>query len=405
MAQKKDTSGSEPYKISPPFLSSKKKKRGIPVFTGKLDVKTPPVVSKEPHTTFETNYNTFCGHVRDIRVNAQDLHALLSTLNEKNEILNASSKSSEIKEFLHKNASLFSKNEEEINQHLQAIHKLMNTEASIYDYLGDEIGIIDNLWDRCSLELSTIQKKNDESSLSSQITTTQTLLHDIIFHAGLITIPPRASQHMNTLLTGQPLDFHETFKDELPRKEDRQKILQYLSTHPASISGIVVPEKGVIYKASRDRSRICMSLSLIAGMILVGAVACYFAEDITAWMRISIPTHAAGKSILTAYVLIILGGLFHIGIDALKQIRSGEREFLILEKGLLWIQVKEGPIIMSIFSLWIGLLFLVFYSATLDWKVAFFVGYSIDSVVDLFLTRFSASASATLKPLTSESQS
>jgi hypothetical protein len=385
------------FKIAPILPNTKV---GIPILTKKLNVRKPPIVSKN-HRDFGHNYDTFLGNVRDIRVNAQDLQDLLFTLQEKNEIIHSTTRSAEIQEFLKKYRSLFKKNEEEIKECLNAIPHLMKEESSLYDYNGDEIGIIENLWDRCSLELSSILKVEDESSLSSQISTAQSLLHDIIFHAGLITIPSRAYQHLDDLMTGQPLDFHETFKDELPKEEDRLKILQYLSAHPGSIEGIVVPEKGIIYKASRKRSHICKSILLITGMVLVGALICYFAENITGFLAISLPEHAAGTSIFTAYLLIMLGGAFHIGIDALKQVRSGEKEFLALEKGFLWIQVKEVPIIMSIFSLWVGLLFLIFYSTAVDWKVAFFAGYSIDSVVDLFLKRFTTSASATLKSLSS----
>ena len=390
----------EIFRVSP--IISQGIMESLPPLMGERDVREKPSESKEMLKTLGDNYNTFKGQVRDIRVEAQDLHALLSDLMERCKITNTITKSQEIQEFLEKNTTLFEKKEGAIKNRLESIHSLLKAEPCIYDYNGDEIAIIKNLWDKCSLELSAIRKKKDECSLISQITAAHSLLDEIIFHAGLITIPSRASQHLETLMTGQPLDFHETFKDELPQKKDRSKILQYLSSHPGSIDGIVVPEKGVIYKASRKRSRICQSLLVIAGTILLGAVVCYFTGDITGWLGISLPVHTAGKSIFTAYLFIILGALFHIGIDALKQVRSGEKEFLAIEKGFLWVQVKEGPILMSIFSLWLGLLLLIFYTTNLDWKVAFFVGYSIDSVVDLFLKRFSASASASLEAFTSE---
>jgi ribosomal protein L17 len=398
--EKQEGRDMEIFRVSP--IISQGIMESLPPLMGERDVREKPSESKEMLKTLGDNYNTFKGQVRDIRVEGQDLHALLSDLMERCKITNTITKSQEIQEFLEKNTTLFEKKEGAIKNRLESIHSLLKAEPCIYDYNGDEIAIIKNLWDKCSLELSAIRKKKDECSLISQITAAHSLLDEIIFHAGLITIPSRASQHLETLMTGQPLDFHETFKDELPQKKDRSKILQYLSSHPGSIDGIVVPEKGVIYKASRKRSRICQSLLVIAGTILLGAVVCYFTGDITGWLGISLPQHTAGKSIFTAYLFIILGALFHIGIDALKQVRSGEKEFLAIEKGFLWVQVKEGPILMSIFSLWLGLLLLIFYTTNLDWKVAFFVGYSIDSVVDLFLKRFSASASASLEAFTSE---
>ena len=390
----------EIYRVSP--IITQGIKRSLPPLIGTLNEEENPPEPEESVKTFEDTFNAFMGLVRDIRVEAQNLCILLSDLKERCNITSTAVRSQEIKEFLEKNNTLFEKNDSKRETCLKSIYLLLEREPRIHDFVGDEISIMGNLWDRCSLEVSAIRKQRDESLLISQITAAQSLLDDIIFHAGLISIPSRASQHLATLMTGQPLDFHETFKDELPSDKERLKILQYLSSHPASINGIVVPEKGVIYKASRKRSRICQSLLLIAGVILLGAVVCYFADTITKWLGISLPSHAAGRSIFTAYLFIILGALFHIGIDALKQVRSGEKDFLAIEKGFLGVQVKEGPILMSIFSLWLGLLLLVFYMTSLDWKVAFFVGYSIDSVVDLFLKRFSTSASASLETLKSE---
>ncbi|MBU7033402.1 MAG: hypothetical protein HXS53_12795 [Theionarchaea archaeon] len=390
----------EIYRVSP--IITQGIKRSLPPLMGELNGGENPPEPEESVKTFEDTFNAFMGLVRDTRVEAQNLCILLSDLKERCNITSTAVRSQEIKEFLEKTTTLFEKNERKRETCLKSIHLLLEREPRIHDFVGDEISIMENLWDRCSLEVSAIRKQRDESLLNSQIAAAQSLLDDILFHAGLISIPSRASQHLVSLMTGQPLDFHETFKDELPSDKERLKILQYLSSHPASIDGIVVPEKGVIYKASRKRSRICQSLLLIAGVILLGAVVCYFAGTITKWLGISLPSHAAGRSIFTAYLFIILGALFHIGIDALKQVRSGEKDFLAIEKGFLWVQVKEGPILMSIFSLWLGLLLLVFYMTSLDWKVAFFVGYSIDSVVDLFLKRFSTSASASLETLKSE---
>ena len=63
---------------------------------------------------------------------------------------------------------------------------------------------------------------------------------------------------------------------------------------------------------------------------------------------------------------------------------------------LLWVHVKETPIVYGIVSLWVGL---VGMTALGQGGVsgAFFIGYSLDSFVDLFLSRFETGATAAVE--------
>jgi hypothetical protein len=76
-----------------------------------------------------------------------------------------------------------------------------------------------------------------------------------------------------------------------------------------------------------------------------------------------------------------------------------EASLLAVHDWLLWLHVKESALLMGVLYIWVGLIGLAFTVDTVQWAMAFFVGYSIDSFVDLFLQRFSQAASARTEAL------
>jgi hypothetical protein len=67
-------------------------------------------------------------------------------------------------------------------------------------------------------------------------------------------------------------------------------------------------------------------------------------------------------------------------------------DFQALNDWVLWLHIRESQIIKGIFYIWAGYVLLVFGVPRLDWASAFFAGYSIDSVTELFLDRFQTTA-------------
>ena len=102
------------------------------------------------------------------------------------------------------------------------------------------------------------------------------------------------------------------------------------------------------------------------------------------------------------YFFILIGGLAHLAVNTLKEVRSGETSNpLLMQDWLLWVQVNLGSHIKAIIFLGlalVGFLF-IFPTENADWVAAFFIGYAADSFVDLFLQRFETFASTKTKAL------
>ena len=92
---------------------------------------------------------------------------------------------------------------------------------------------------------------------------------------------------------------------------------------------------------------------------------------------------------------LLLGGVAHLLVNSLKQAREKTGSGLVaVQDWLLWVHVKESALLMSVVYIWVGAIALAFSMDDIQWVTAFFVGYSIDSFVDVFLQRFSERMSA-----------
>src|SRR5206468_73374 len=112
-------------------------------------------------------------------------------------------------------------------------------------------------------------------------------LESIVLSCGYLTIPRRVQDHLANLRIGQGLDFHSTFVDELPDRDDRLVILKYLRDHPATVDGVVDVENGMIFRASPKRGRRFASF----GLFILALVFDYAALALIAWYvsQIAVP--------------------------------------------------------------------------------------------------------------------
>jgi len=192
---------------------------------------------------------------------------------------------------------------------------------------------------------------------------------------------------------GGQLDFGEAFSDELPTAPARRRFLQILKSHPGSVTGEVDVERGVIYKAATGPRRI---FSYVLLVLLVGPGAWLFIGFLTAgssWLGVPATWLFATNrhdELWAAYLFVVAGVLFHLLVEAVKQAqRSTDQAFLALGHWLTWIHVRETSLAITVLTMWmvpIGLALTL--PAKIDVPTAFFAGYSIDSIIGIFLTRF-----------------
>jgi preprotein translocase subunit SecG len=209
----------------------------------------------------------------------------------------------------------------------------------------------------------------------------------IEFLVGYITIPERLNSWLSSARPGYYIPFHQVFEDEIPSPADRTKILNFLTWSPNSIKGgLVDPVSGLIYRYSENPRERMKSIWLLILVLLLApvllAIACY----------LPIPNWPLQQSqfpiLLGGWVTILIGVIVHIAVGTLKQNQrqGGLPPVFALGDLSLLIDARSGNILQKILLTLIGLFGLTFALGINNVTPlnAFLVGYSLDSIIELF---------------------
>ncbi|MDX2079008.1 MAG: hypothetical protein SFZ02_21430 [bacterium] len=367
----------------------------------------------------QNNQARLLGLLRDVRAEVQNLRNTLMEILSKEPMVDVAMRSREIITTLRARQPIYDRNVRQIATRIRDLRAMMNSDSFLYSRYGDDITIIENFWERMTLNWppppskDIIPETGDKDKVvinpDEEITVANAILRyakdavtdidNIIYQTALLTIPERLNLQLEQIRIGQALDFHAAFKDEIPNDKSRQKVLDYLEARPILIkNGVIDNAQGVVFHASADYARRRLSYLFITITIMLGALLAVSIGELGNLLSLAewITVPGGTPNLLIAYLFIIIGAVVHIGIDGIKQARGNDpkQAFLAIDDWFTWIHIHERGIIMGIVSLWVGFLGLVFLTGSADWQTAFLVGYSLDSFVDIFLQRFNTNISS-----------
>jgi hypothetical protein len=229
-------------------------------------------------------------------------------------------------------------------------------------------------------------------------------LDEIIFICLENVLTPDINDRLPNLEVGQPLDLEFVYGKDFPLDPERRKrlVLEVAQEQAIIRNGVFDPESGLIYRIAPTEKERRKSLWRLVLLILLGGLlalgACFLTPLLPAWPI----QRARWSGLLSNYVSLFLGAGFHTAIDALKQKRAQTKaSFAAMDNWLVWLHIREKPLIYAILWADLGFILLTAMVHDMDWRGAFVAGYSIDSVTDLFLSRFQAlvgKAAEQLKP-------
>ncbi len=284
----------------------------------------------------------------------------------------------------------FDRNQGGIRERLNAIQAVFDADEDLHAQYGDSIAEINNLWD--DVEASWPRGDDEAAKLTARIDEAGERMARMVYLCALLTVPERVNQNLATMRVGQAMDFRSQFEDELPDEEQGKKILTYLALHPKLVNGLVDAEAGLIYRSSPASARRVASL-IFFGIALLIPVAVLLVPGFLA----STGTTLTPQELVRIYGALAVGSLVHVAVTMLKQQRSGKSgSGILVTDWFLWVHVKETAIVYGIVSLWVGLAGIAAMGQS-SVPAAFFVGYSLDSFVDLFLSRFETGATAAVE--------
>ena len=270
---------------------------------------------------------------------------------------------------------------------------------------ADPVRRVGNAWDQIQASplVQNPRATFDVQTQLQQLNAIDALCQRIVFQVGLMTIPERVNEWLRLARPGYYIPFHVVFEDELPDFEDRVKVLRYLAWAPKALEGgLVQVESGLIYRFSQDPvHRLLTAAGVVAAflsalLLIVGA--CYV--PVPDWPLQ--PSHLG--MMLIAWAAVLIGVVIHIGVGAAKRAQTqGQRPPIIAaEDTLLWINARFGHLLLKMLMALIGF-FALALTAGIEEVTPFsmfLVGYSLDSVVEVFgasLEQRAAAQTAALK--------
>lgn len=210
----------------------------------------------------------------------------------------------------------------------------------------------------------------------------------LIYRVGMLTIPERVNEWLKKAWPGYYIPFHAVFEHELPVYEDRVRVLEHMSWTPKLIpQGVINPATGLIYKYSNQTRWLIGSLLLLLAAI---GVVVWFLLGAPGWIGSAFKEveDQPGTSLIVLWGVLVAGVVVHVVVATFKRMRTtpDRPPIFALHSIFPLINAKVGNILFKLVLTTIGLIGLIF---TVDPdKVtllsAFLIGYSLDSVVELF---------------------
>ena len=267
----------------------------------------------------------------------------------------------------------------------------------------DVLRHIRNTWEQLKLSPLLHSPALDDMTPQDQLHHVAVLdacCREIDFQIGWLTIPERLNGWLAQARPGYYVPFHAVFADELPNPEDRAKVLSFLAWSPEALrGGLVDASTGLVYRFDQDRKRQWLSMLGIVGAVVLATtlviLACYprtgidlgiFLLQVDAWPFV--PGHLS--TLLVGWAAVLAGVVVHVAVGTAKRMRSEAASPPVIAATDLLprVNAKFGPILLKLLIALIGFFGLVF-AVDIDQVTlltAFLIGYSLDSVVELFGT-------------------
>lgn len=259
----------------------------------------------------------------------------------------------------------------------------------------DTVRHVQNAWEQmrtCSI-LREPEVALDPQLQMQLLNLLDTQARRIIYWTSYRTIPRRLEEWLQQTQPGYAIPFHAVFEDELPDQEDRQRIINYLACTPEAlraVGGLVDPEAGLVYRYDPSAQRRAWSVAklVLAFAALTGVV-------VIAGSLLSPPPQPNWntRNLLLGWVAVVVGAVTHAAVAMAKRLRTASAIPAVLPVGRLMIllNAKEGLILLRGAMALVGFLALAYTAAIPDpahfggfLLNALLVGYSLDSVIDLF---------------------
>jgi hypothetical protein len=295
-----------------------------------------------------------------------------------------------------------------------------------YEIEDDEcICRIKDLW--MQLSINPLMKPPDNAHLQTpanqniqpemrNIKNLENIIREIVFIIGYETIPYRLREWLARTWDGNYIPFHLVFEDEIPLMEDRVRLLELLAYAPGILEGgLISLGDGLIYRYAKSKYGRRFSILLLLVVLSISTWVVInsggdFHLNFFNLFEWEIPSNPivnwpSRNLLIIGWIAVLTGIVVHLAVAAAKiQQKNGRPPLISINHFDIYISARSGWIVWKLVLALIGLFGTIYAVASQNQELspatAILVGYSLDSVVDLFGTsmeQMSTAQIATLK--------
>lgn len=336
----------------------------------------------------------FTGPARQIRVDVLEMIASLTAVAAAAALTDEAARTKAFAAARDDAIWFFTTNQEQVTGHLRTLTELVAARPELSAWTGDRMARIENDWDFVSHHWPKVGAPMDAAVADAAKVGLR--LDQMSRTIAWMTIPSRVVDRLAHKRTGEKLVFADEFGDELPDAADQAAILTELKRQSRPIPGWIRPDDGVIYKASRRPWGRASSVAVVGGLAAVPFGLLLLGDRLDGTTA-ALHAGLSLRDILGSYAVALVGAVAHLFLAY----RRNEKRDLepILGEWLLWVNVKQASILVSVVTLMATVVLGAWAFGDLDTQTAALLGYSADSAFDLLVDRFTAKADAARKAL------
>lgn len=262
---------------------------------------------------------------------------------------------------------------------------------------------LENTWDHLR-SLRILADPRRPASLRdqmTQLTAAEAALRSMLYKLALLTVPVRVNRWLAAARPGYALPFHEAFADEVPYRQDRERLLRMLSWAPGLVrGGLVDPAAGLIRRHSRRRGARLASMAVLVAITAAAGAAAAGVGEVPApdWPLAGVGTAAA----IAGWAAVLAGVATHAVVDTAKRRPGGaSRVGIPVGDVARYVDARLGTLILGVvlaFTAYLGF-GLVVGPGQLAPANGFLLGYSLDSALGLLSATLDLRAQARLAEL------
>jgi hypothetical protein len=283
-------------------------------------------------------------------------------------------------------ATAFNENSALVEENLRQAADLAGRYPALDDRWSDHVARVRNLWNAVQNSWTATRGGRVTADLFAAV------IDRMVRQIEVITVPSRLTEELRELSVGDVLLVHTAFADEMPDAAMRIDVLSDVQTRFRSLPGVIDLAAGTVIRAADSVWwRRASSLMLACVMAAVVAIASVTSRWIDA-VGLPSPASVTDRQYAGAVVAAYAGAVAHLLVAAMKQQRGAAaapgRTFVAIGNWVMWIHVHQTYLLLNVLAIPVVAYVSVIGAGTSGPGTLFLLGYSIDSVLDVLLTKF-----------------